>query len=511
MNDLKARTWSKQDVKQEIEWLSYLATDLKEKLQRAVNDLQKSQKTNPTVPENIPLTLCNNLIEKVYAIQTSIQNLKQKLLPNHHAMETTDSISRDLFHIFSTLRELYGIAGSVITATDWQSPSYEHTGRFSMAGRLTGKIHATLNDYKRDQHMDAYLYEQRFLKEYIDAFNKFSVHVYACHSGMAAFTTILNFLLLETYRNGPVIMGSSTYFESKDLLQKAFRGHLIEISDRKTEEILLAIKKSQPEILFFDTIGNSPEMHAVDVRKILAYADKTLTHPSTIVIDNTGASVFCQPLSYIRRPLSKLTVIGYESLNKFHQFGMDKVLGGIIYTRGKYTDKLFDYRVHLGTNISDASVVSLPTPNRRVLTSRMMKIEKNTRIISEALQNAIKNNPKSPLDHIVYPGLPNHPSYTWIQKTSFSGAYFMLTFKKQYRSVTYYKRVVSKILTDARRMKVPLFGGTSFGFPVTRVYLTALRVKGTEEPFIRIAPGTENAYTISRIIDVFRHSFALDN
>jgi hypothetical protein len=51
-------------------------------------------------------------------------------------------------------------------------------------------------------------------------------------------------------------------------------------------------------------------------------------------------------------------------------------------------------------------------------------------------------------------------------------------------------------------MKVDLNAGTSFGFDVTRIYLTARHANEDARPFIRISPGTETEEGIERVKEV---------
>jgi len=65
------------------------------------------------------------------------------------------------------LRSQAAVSSAVIIQTDWQSPSFNYS-LVSQAGRQTGKVSGTFNDYKRDVHLDEKEYEELFLKEYIN-------------------------------------------------------------------------------------------------------------------------------------------------------------------------------------------------------------------------------------------------------------------------------------------------------------------------------------------------------
>ena len=56
-----------------------------------------------------------------------------------------------------------------------------------------------------------------------------------------------------------------------------------------------------------------------------------------------------------------------------------------------------------------------------------------------------------------------------------------------------YKKFLAAAIGEARRSGVSLVGGTSFGFDVTRAYLTALHATKVTKPFLRISVGTETS------------------
>lgn len=372
------------------------------------------------------------------------------------------------------LRTHQGLIGALITSTDWQSPSFAHTF-ISQAGRETGKIYATKNDYKRDQHWDAFRYEQSFLKENIDVFIKLPMHVYATTSGMAAFTTILMFLLGEKKVVGKILCGTSIYFENKALLTQLFSDKLIIVDESNTKGVLQAIDIHNPSVVIFDSITNAPDIITPDLTTIIRHLLRAQKE-TYLVIDNTGLSVQFQPFPEIFGRRTNLRLIQFESLNKYHQFGMDRVTGGIIVAYENEAGKLFDYRAHAGTNITDVAAASLPTPNRKYLAKRLMLHNNNTAFIATALKNWIDQNPHSSFEGISYPGI---------------GSYFTVKFKRQFATISNFKRFVNIALSIAKRHNVNLVNGTSFGLDTTRIYLTAIRSK-PNTPFVRIAVGVED-------------------
>jgi len=482
------------DIENDIDEFNYLFLDIKEKINIIRSIISGSKSYIQSDNRRFILQMLNLLDENIVTGKSRV-----------NLLDNSDCYQEKKLSVYELLRHSYQIVGSLHTITDYQSPAYDFSG-ISMAGRQTGTIEATVNDYKRDQHRDGINYENKFLKEYIDTplSFKFPVHVNAVHSGMAAFTTILNFLILENKITASVIVGQDTYFESKVLLKKTFKDKYIEVDENDTGNIILKIKNHKPSAIFLDTIGNTPRMKMPDIDKILEAASQA-DHDLFAVIDNSSAGPGYQPFKKFNILQKHFRIISYESLNKFHQFGMDRVLGGIIISAGKDTEKIFDYRVHLGTNILDSSLMSLPTPNRKIMDMRLKKLQRNVLVLTDNIANKIKNDPNTSLKSIV------HPAYRFGNldldcfNKKFCGPFFMLNFKPQFRSVRYYQKFISQVMKKAKSNKIFLNAGTSFGLPITRIYLTALRTH-TEEPFIRISSGTENYRDILKIAELLNNT-----
>ncbi|KKU81399.1 MAG: putative cystathionine beta-lyases/cystathionine gamma-synthases protein [Microgenomates group bacterium GW2011_GWA2_47_8] len=456
-----------EDIRQTLDELKYLLGDADRRLQTFLCDIAKNKRHIHThsYAESRAMAL---------GYRQEIALLTKRL------SSRDESVTRDTQEYLRTHQTLFG---ALITMTDWQSPSYTHT-LASQAGRETGRIYATMNDYKRDQHWDAYRYEQAFLKENIDVLIKFPVHVHATSSGMAAFTTILLFLLGEKKATGKVLCGTSVYFENKALITQLFADQLIIVDESDTKKIIKSIDTYHPSVIFLDSLTNTPDVVVPDLSRVIRHllSAKKETH---LVIDNTGLSIRFQPFPILFGRRTNLRLIQFESLNKYHQFGMDRVTGGIIAALGGDTGKLFDYRAHAGTNITDVGAASLPTPNRSILAKRLTRHSRNAAFLARALKTWIHEHPNSPFTGISFPGV---------------GSYFTIKFKKRYNTIPSYRRFVKLSLAAAKRYNINVVSGTSFGLNTTRIYLTALRSK-PNTPFVRIAVGTEHIHALQSLRD----------
>ena len=484
------------DVIEDFEEIAFIAQDAKNKLSQFLRDIQTHvADISPSVHNQISSETTRFLsfyIQILSQCSSQISHIKQTPLVTvlQQARETRESLR-------ALLRSHQGILGTLLTSTDWQSPSYDHT-TYSQAGKQTGTIVATINDYKRDQHRDAFVYERAFLREYIDTTGKLNMLVCATSSGMSACATIIQFLLGTLPKNSHVLSGNSVYFQNKFLLETAFGPNIHTVSEHDPEGIIRIYQNIKPRVLFFDSLTNAEAIPVVDFSKIIPSIYANATEDTYIVIDNTGLSISNQFLRTFGKTPKHIHIILFESLNKYYQFGMDRVTGGIFWCKGKITDQLFTYRIHAGTNIPDAIVASLPTPNRTLLTKRLSRLNRNALFVSRTLDQYIRLHPQSPIHAIHYPGLPSHASYEWMKHATFFGSYFTIELKEFYQSVPVYKRFITHVFKTAKDKHVPLVAGSSFGLNTTRIYLTAMR-STPAKPFIRISVGTEDWNSIKEL------------
>ena len=181
-----------------------------------------------------------------------------------------------------------------------------------------------------------------------------------------------------------------------------------------------------------------------------------------------------------------MRLVVFESLNKYHEFGMDRVTAGLVWGVGSDVGKLFTYRKNMGTNIPDASVIALPTPNRWMFDLRLRRLQRNCQYLAQELAEALGSK-----------------SSRWVRGVSYATecTTFVLEFHKNHASLGTYKRFLHTLLARARKQSVQILAGTSFGLDHTRVYPVAAYTR-EEPPFLRIAVGTEDMDTVKKIYDV---------
>jgi cystathionine beta-lyase/cystathionine gamma-synthase len=488
------------DLQNDCRELRYLISDATSKIRTYLRGTHKIKKFLQSGTVTTIQTEADYLLGMYAGLDADIWNLQTRLKSEDTWQDTVKHANTVIGQTREILRTNQTMLGSFITGVDWQSPSITHS-LCSQAGVQEGTIYATINDYKRDQHWNAQSYEEAFKSNLIDGFIKIPIHAYATASGMAAFTTILSYLVSEGKLSGTVIIGKSLYFECKALITKTPGISVVEVDETDTGMVIQAIELHSPTALFFDSLANMPSIAVADLSTLLTYLISHVNNDTVLVIDNTCQSVHFQPFPKLFGTRSKLSIIVFESLNKYHQYGMDKVTGGIIWTYGGDTGKLFEYRDHLGTNIPDASVAAMPTPNRVLLTKKLHRHGRNAQILADTLSRYLNANPKTHIQAVVYPGLPSHPSYAWTKDSPFNGSYLTLEFAQKYQTIPSYNRLVARVLTIAKSKNINIISGTSFGLNTTRVYVTAVRSKPTT-PFVRISAGSEDRGVVESIAGV---------
>ncbi|MBV9604043.1 MAG: PLP-dependent transferase [Solirubrobacterales bacterium] len=385
------------------------------------------------------------------------------------------------------LRAEQALVASIVAAPDWQSPSFLHS-LAPAAGRQTGRIQAHWNDYKRDRHSDAETYERQYVEEMVDGSVEVRALLTGC--GMAAFTTILAWLLGEGKLSGQVLAGRGIYHESRLLLERMLPGRIRFVDEADTPRLLRAIDDAHPSALFLDSLSNSSWMPMPDLGAVIGALGGTGTY---LILDNTCLSVGGQPFALADE---SVRLVVSESLLKYAQFGLDRANAGVIVARSDDARSLDDYREHLGANIPDVAVHSLAPPDRGMLERRLERLQRNASHLAERLARS------APPDMaIAYPGIGAHHLAGAGGGPRFRGGCISVAPRGRTPHPEYQRRIVTNALSEAARRGVRLYAGSSFGFDTTRIYLAAARAEHGS-PFVRIAAGTEHWLELDALSDV---------
>ncbi|HLL60501.1 MAG TPA: hypothetical protein VK338_02190 [Candidatus Nitrosocosmicus sp.] len=478
------------DIKDDFEELIYLYNSSSLQLKLFLKEIKQQKDHIEEISFFRLLHQTEKLIKENEQYIKTLQNIIVSLTDTANETELQKYIT-DKYVFTNMYRIRLNTIAGLITSTDWQSPSYNHS-IYSLAGKQTGKIKGTFNDYKRDQHLDGKQYEVKFIREFLKGVINNSYYAFLTHTGMSALTTVLYYLNLYKGIKKYILMGKNIYFENKEIIQKMFL-NVDEFEECDTESIITLIQRHKPRVIILDSLSNSYNVVRTDIRKLLNYLNKNIKEDIYIVIDNTCLSITSQPLSMINS--KKIHIICIESLNKYHQFGMDRVTAGIIYTKCdiKNYELLYNARDHSGSNISDTSVYSLPIPNKKILQKRLNRFERNIQHIMTAVIEHLNTFPSTIISGISYAKKNS--------ENDFLGSYFTFKFHDSYKKINLYKKMILLLIDEGKKNNVQIVAGTSFGLNTSRIYLTSLR-SDYGDPFVRFSVGTETLWEVEKIIQV---------
>jgi cystathionine beta-lyase/cystathionine gamma-synthase len=414
-----------------------------------------------------------------------------------------DRLAQERADLVDVVRTLLSPAAAAATAADWQSPSFGHSV-FAQAGRFAGRITEHHDDYRRDRHADASGFEDAYLREYVDHPAGMDLRALMTSCGMSAFTTVLSFLTMEGPAPRRVLAGRSLYHECRELLRRCrFGTALVEVDEDDTEGLLRAIDATHPGAIFLDALCNERAMALPDLPRLIGHL-ASRPEPATLVLDTTGLSCTIQPFAILPEGARHVRILAVESLTKYPQFGLDRTPAGMIVAPQADASRLDAYREHLGTNVSDAAPFLVPEPSRAALERRLARIGRNAVELAGALSKHVGGK-ASTVVGASHPGLPGHAAWPRARVMDFPGGYFAVRFSPPEDTTVGHRRFVRAVLESASERGVPIVAGASFGFDVTRIYVTASDAQHGA-PFVRIAAGTEHRLGLESLKAVLREA-----
>lgn len=501
-----------------------IATDLKNNIKDFIEELEVALKfLENTEKERYRILKKNTSIsklEKEFAKRETEKiknevNLFKKLLNSYKKSINrigVDSEEKDIKKILERKRELsftfrllLSQHSAMMTNLNWQSPAIKSSLN-SRVGQEQDIVKADWNDYKRDRSSDTFRIEQLYSKYIFTNILNSNPVTHLFNSGMAAFTTILYFLICEgIISEGRVLASSSIYVENKMLLDKIFPNKLTLFEYNNEEKIIELIKSNSPKVLFIEPISNTCDLQMFDLNQIIKELCQNYTKELYIVLDTTCSLGFNDFLNDISLP-SNIKLILHGSILKAPQLGLERVNSGFIqgYNLGELREKILDYRTLSGTGIQDFSTYLLPITNKELLQRRMKLIARNACILAEAMQKV--DLKEVLIDKVIYPSLKSHPDYSVSKKIGFTGFFFNIKFVKKYNYDKFFELFTKEAISLAKKNEIDIVHGASFGFNMTSIYYSV----GWDEPdnhYIRISTGTESLYEIEIIKKVLIRAF----
>jgi cysteine synthase len=394
------------------------------------------------------------------------------------------------------VRKLYRIASSYITAHEWQSPTYHSSLAFRE--NYSTQIQEHNWDYKRDGHLEGIQYEEKYTLEFLIHLGSKKMISYIHNSGMAALTTVSTFLEHELNLAGPYLAIEPMYFECihvLDGLHKKLIRENLETDSKITESVTLL----EPQVIYLDTLTNTGTQIPRDLSSILNAVEQYATEkkPVFIVADCTCSPAMLLEDSILAKVSEYISIFLIESLAKYHQYGMDTVTAGMVsaHCSEDIHARFKKHRARIGTNISDSSVGTIPTPMKNLLEKRLKKMSRNLQIIQEKLLGYASEKKNCILETAQLKNQTNQKSDT------FHGSLVTLRFKEPYNTIDAYRYFKNECIQTASSYGVALSQSTSFGFDDSRLYVTAPSTV-YEKPFLRFSIGREPLLHIHALMDV---------
>jgi cystathionine beta-lyase/cystathionine gamma-synthase len=419
----------------------------------------------------------------------ALRQLRREALRDAGALETLalsllEQMSRRALRLASArrvelvraIRERQSLLAGALAAASWQSPSIRHA-RCSQAGPAEGRVTPHRDDYARDRHPAGIAYER------VLAATRSRAGVALLTScGMSAVVVALEHLEREGALRGSVLMGASTYHETRDRVRHK-AADVMCAEEHPDEDFADVVSLRRPACVVLDAVATECGAAVPDIRRI-AHALAAARPGAWLVVDTTGAPLAASPLALPECRGGKLRVLAIESLTKHAQLGLDRVTAGAIYASPGEAASLDELREHLGANIADASVHALPTPHRAVLARRLDRHARNAALIAHELAGI------APLGvDVDHPALAAHPGHDRLPAT-----WLTLRLGTPGRAAAF----VDSALAHARASGIALVEGASFGLDTTRVYAPSAG-SGESCGFVRISAGVEHIEAATRV------------
>lgn len=396
------------------------------------------------------------------------------VVENQNPMSSPTEWMRSLFDIYKKVRTSRHLITGQLLDSHIVSPTTSGSLHQDQ-GNHQGRIVSAVNDYTRDQHLIGRTFEQAFSRQFIPVRGILPQWCYSTNSGMAALSTIIAFLQGEQYLNqGSIWIDQQCYFEEQLLLHQRL-SHLQIIPINLRDNVASLMAQHPPAVLFLDTAYNAPA--ASPTRDHFIKLINQLPSTTIIVIDATAT----KGLGQLKSVFAKRQYIAWESLTKYHTYGTDLTTGGIIYGNIPNLVRMYTYRDHGGTTMSEWATTILPRPHQTISKLLWQRHIRNASLISKHLHHHLKNTAIQ-----VYGGEDDNTP--------------LLRISRSKTSARTYIRCIQHIVREAKKRNVLVFTGTSFGLPITRLYVPASR-PGQGVPFIRIACGIEPISIVELLAD----------
>jgi len=314
------------------------------------------------------------------------------------------------------------------------------------------------------------------------------------NTGMSAvFSSVIVNILKSSSK---LLTSKKLYFETDNLFKKYLSKNIVEIirvDHTNSIAILKLLKKYKPQICFFETVINLPEVPVLDFDKKYFLASPE----SLFVIDNSSQSHNTKWFHIIPKKYhSRLLVI--ESLAKYFT---DEAMGGIIYGNHSSIEKIRDFARNTGQQLQQRAIDYISIPRIKNISNRLSKININIQVFKEIIEEYISL--------FEYVNFLNSKVLTKNQKRIFAtgkGAlvYLKIRWPPNFDEDSTNRKLINLWKNSLKDKNIDLKIRAGFGFDITSVRnYEKNQLNQIDTPkYIRISVGTENTSKIEETAKV---------
>ena len=377
------------------------------------------------------------------------------------------------FKIQTQLRRLDKSIISLYTNQSWQSPS--------LTSPYNQGINKPFTQYEYHRMDLDRTRSQQKLNQHHKKLPQTFQETLLVNSGMGAFTLIITTLLDHINQTKNYIsVGKNSYFEILLFFKENTFIKSLFIAENNINEIIKKAEDSNCIAINLDVITNTLHATTINLKTLFSNLKKIKrSTPLYLLLDTTLAGPNFQCSDYLKTLPNFLHIMLYKSLQKFDQYGDDKVSGGMLtYITNKTNSPLAlnKYRGILGINIPEINIHSLCN-NKLITEKRYNRINRNGELIFKYLKQYKKE----------------------FKKISFNngGVVFI---QYHYTSKNNYEKKINSIIKHAFEQGLLICNSSSFGFNYTHL----MYLEYEHEKFIRLAPGMEFSSEIQTLNPLLR-------
>ena len=301
-------------------------------------------------------------------------------------------------------------------------------------------------------------------------------------SGMAAVTSALELSLEEKISDGAVLAcPPSLYSQTSEYIQKNLRNRGVEVrcfNPQDKDNIEHNLGYAQPEVIFAETVGNTPNIPVLDVEHLFAVC-KQLEKEPIVILDNTLPLSTGLPLGEQLSPEDKVIVV--ESGTK--AYTANNELSGFLYSKNQ--ELLCAARALRRSTGNLPGVASVNLINELLPDSVEEFDERNERLYKKAAELAlylsVAQYEGAPFE-VVHPGVHTHRDHVYASHFLPRGASPVL-FLKAGLEIGQFD--LAKALWSNEKVRGNADLGQSFGFDRARI------LPDLHNPSVRIASGAD--------------------